>query len=604
MVKLNEWENQIEELIASKSESEAGRLRQGVEFAKRAHAGDRRKSTNEPYIVHPYEACLVVAEVTDDIDVIIAALLHDVVEDTSYDIEDIRAEFGERITSFVADESEDKLDHLPKDMSWLIRKEKFLEHLKRAPKESKTICLGDKISNLRSMVEQYLIQGDDFWNAFNQKDPRRHAWYYRSIAEAISSDFFNTKVFDEYRELYEVLFKKKICAGKFINGDMKMEVIELRFEDGIVYIKISGRITAANADDMHAGIRDIASKYEGKEIVFDFDELEMISSAGLRVFLKIKKEHLNFRIINASAEVYDVFEMTGLVQLFDISKAYRRMSVDGCSIIGEGAKGIVYKIDEETIIKVYKDPDCMDDIVKERECAKKALVMGVPTAIPFDIVRVGDYLGSVFELVNAKSVTKSVMDNPERAEELIKEYASIMREMHEVIDDGSFGITLPKEKEEIRGWVDFAKDYVDESIYSEMLKFIDEIRDVDVLLHGDGHPNNVMCTRDGMIFIDMDTLSTGDPLIDVAVVYTALIGYKVADPDDKFIPMSLEDTQKIWKIFLGEYCKAETEERITEIEKWCKKFCYLRLYRRGVRKEADRPCFAENSRKALIEAFS
>ena len=604
MVTLTEWENQINSLIRSFDKDEAARLQKGVDFAKKAHAGDIRKSTKEPYIVHPYEVCMVASTVTKDVDVLVAALLHDVVEDTEHTLEEVRSVFGDRVAGFVADESEDKLDNIPKAMSWIIRKEKFIDHLNYAPKESKTICLGDKVSNLRSMVEEYKIKGESFWEIFNQKDPKRHAWYYRSIAEAIYDDFVGTEAFEEYKNLFFEMFNRKINDHILHNGGMKMEVILNRMENNIVYINISGRITSANADDMYNGIKEIAKEHEGEKYVFDLNDLEMISSAGLRVFLKLKKEKLEFKIINASTDVYDVFDMTGFVQMFDIKKALRKMGVDGCTVIGEGAKGIVYKVDDETIIKVYKDPDCMDDIIKERECARKALVMGVPTAIPFDIVMVNGMYGSVFELVAAKSVTGTIVDDSSRMEELVKEYAGMMHEMHEVTDDGSFGITLPKIKDEVKVWVEFAKENITEIAGEAFDQYVEEMRDMNTLLHGDGHPNNVMCTRDGMIFIDMDTLCTGDPYADIAVVYTALIGYKVANPNDDFLPISIETAKEIWRIFIHEYLKGESNEKIESVEKWCAKFCYLRLYRRGIRKVSGNPGFAENCKKALIEAFS
>lgn len=604
MITLSEWENQIDELIKSKPKKEAALLRKGADFAKMAHEGAYRKNTDTPYIVHPYEVCLVASTVTDDVDVLVAALLHDVVEDTSYTLPDILDNFGDRIASFVSDESEDKMEDIPKAMSWIIRKEKFLEHLKTAPIESRIICLGDKVSNLRATVGQYRIKGDKVWEAFNQKDPKRHAWYYRTIADVIAKDLGKSQAFSEYMDLYRELFGRKIEIYKTQDGGMKMEVIVNKQEGNTIYVGITGKITSANADEMYNNIHDIALQNENAEYVFDLDGLEMISSAGLRVFLKLKKEKVTFRIINASADVYDVFDMTGFVQMFDIKKAYRKMSVDGCTVIGEGAKGIVYKIDDETIIKVYKDPDCMDDIINERECARKALVMGVPTAIPFDIVLVGDKYGSVFELVAAKSLTKSIVASPDKMKEYVAEYAGIMKDVHSVVDDGSFGIELPKIKDEIKTWAQFAKDYVDESIYSAIEEYVDSIEDNNTLLHGDGHPNNVMCTRDGMIFIDMDTLCTGSPYADVAIVYTGLIGYKVSDPDDTFLPFDMAAALEIWNTFIREYCKGESEETIAEVEKWCKKFCYLRLFRRGIRKESSRPCFAQNAKKALIEAFS
>lgn len=603
MVTLEEWENRIEALVNSRTGSDRERLAEAVDFARMAHAGDFRKNTKEPYIVHPLEVCLVASTVTGDIDVLIAALLHDVVEDTSHTLDEIRDKFGDRVAGFVGDESENKIKHVPKNMSWLVRKENFIEHLKSAPVESKTICLADKISNLRSTLMMYIKVGDKIWDDFNQKKTEAHAWYYRSIAYAIVNDFKATEAFDEYCDLYHRLFGEQLRLNMKMDGGFIMEINEKKCEDDIVYVEISGRITSNNADEMYSKAQEIIAAHPGLEMVYDLEGLEMISSAGLRVFLKIKKSGIKFRIINASSEVYDVFEITGFVQMFDINKAYRKMSVDGCTVIGEGAKGIVYKIDDETIIKVYKDSDCMNEIISERECAKKALVMGVPTAIPFDIVLVGDKYGSVFELVNAKSVTKTIADEPEKMPEVVKEYARIMREMHALEDNGSFGIALPAIKNEVKTWAEFAKDYVSPELYEKIAQYADSLKDCNNILHGDGHPNNVMCTRDELLFIDMDTLCVGESRADVAVVYTAIIGYKMVDPENKFISLDLEKSVEVWKEFVKDYLGTDDEKEVAELQKWCEKFCYLRLFRRGIRKEKN-PSFAENAKVRLEKAFA
>ena len=124
------------------------------------------------------------------------------------------------------------------------------------------------------------------------------------------------------------------------------------------------------------------------------------------MLLRLKKAHNGFKIINCKPEVYDIFDMTGFVEMMEISKAYRELSIDGCEVIGEGANGIVYRTDPDTIVKVYKNHDALEEIHNERELARKAFVMGIPTAIPYDVVKVGDYYGSVFELLNAKSFRK------------------------------------------------------------------------------------------------------------------------------------------------------------------------------------------------------
>lgn len=604
MSNLEKWEQEIEKVVKSLDAADIGKLKRAIEFARDAHEGAYRKGTHDPYIVHPFEVCCIASAVTDDVDVLITALLHDVVEDTDHTIEEVRELFGERVAQFVSDESEDKMDNLPKSLSWLIRKEKFIEHLETAPIQSQTVCMSDKVSNLRAMARDYRDKGDSMWEIFHQRDPARHAWYYRMIAQALYKNFGKSEPYKEYIELYHYVFEQYANIQSLGNGEVTMEVVKTKSENGIVYIKIGGRITSANADELYEKLNAISEEYPGQSITFDVAELEMISSAGLRVFLKIKKAGVDFKIINASPDVYDVFDITGFVEMFEITKALRKFDISNKTIIGEGAKGIVFKIDDETIIKVYKDDDCTEEIEKERAFAKKALVSGVPTAIPFDIVMVGDHYGSVFELVDAKSVTKACIDNPDNADELIREYARVMKEMNSISDDGELGFKLPHMHDEVDKWIKFIKERLTEEQSEKIVKVVGKFDNCNTLVHGDGHPNNAMVTKDGILFIDMDTLCVGDPLFDLMVVYTALIGFKVVDPGNDFIPIPDDVCALYWKIFLEEYYKELSEEERAQKEYLCKVLCYMRLFRRGILKERKKPHFAENAKRELLSLIS
>ena len=178
-----------------------------------------------------------------------------------------------------------------------------------------------------------------------------------------------------------------------------------------VNIKLSGRIDSGNAPETEQNIlAQLAGKGECA-LVLDAEELEYISSAGLRVILRLKKAYPDLRVINVNAEVYDIFDMTGFTEMLTVEKAYRVVSVEGCEVIGEGANGKVYRIDKDNVVKTYKNADALAEIQHEREVAKLALILGVPTAISYDVVRVGDSYGSVFELLNSRSFSKILQES-------------------------------------------------------------------------------------------------------------------------------------------------------------------------------------------------
>ena len=181
---------------------------EAIAFAVKAHDGMRRKKSNAPYILHPMEAAVIVGTMTDDQDLIAAAALHDVVEDAGISIEEIEERFGKRVRKLVQSETENKRDHLPPSETWRIRKEESLEDLKNAEDIGVLmVWLGDKLANMRSLYQDWKVEGDAMWQRFNQKDPREQAWYYRTIV-TLTQRLSDTSAWLEYKTLTELVFGK------------------------------------------------------------------------------------------------------------------------------------------------------------------------------------------------------------------------------------------------------------------------------------------------------------------------------------------------------------------------------------------------------------
>lgn len=179
-------------------------------FATNAHAGMVRKGGNTPYILHPMEVAAIAATMTDDLEVLMAALLHDVVEDTDHTLYEIERLFGRNVASLVASETEDKKRDLPPSESWRVRKEESLADLERSDRNVKILWLSDKLSNMRSFYRSYLVRGDALWNDFNQSDPAQQAWYYSSIAQ-LCSELEEESAWKEYNQLVSIVFKKELA---------------------------------------------------------------------------------------------------------------------------------------------------------------------------------------------------------------------------------------------------------------------------------------------------------------------------------------------------------------------------------------------------------
>ena len=345
-------------------------------------------------------------------------------------------------------------------------------------------------------------------------------------------------------------------------------------------IIIYRRIDSSNINLVDERLQKELKGYKGN-VIIDCDELEYISSAGLRIILKINKDYPNLKIINCNQNVYEIFEMTGFTEIMDIEKGYRKISIDGCDIIGEGAYGIVYRIDPETIVKVYKNKDSIDDIIKERERARKAFILGVPTAISYDIVQVGDLYGSVFELLDAKSFAELLRDG-ESINKLVKQSVSILKQIHSI---ENFSNDLPNKKDEAVKWAEFCKDYLPKDIGNKLVKMMKEIPEKNTIIHGDYHIKNIMHTKNDNLLIDMETLAIGHPILELACSYSIYEGFECLDPKnpENFLGVPQELCRKFIKLTYDYYFDELEEKQIEEIKEKVKVICYTRLLRRQIK---------------------
>lgn len=350
-------------------------------------------------------------------------------------------------------------------------------------------------------------------------------------------------------------------------------------------IKLTGRIDSSNAA---AAEQEINAQLEGfsGDVTLDAGDLRYISSAGLRVILRAKKAFPDVKVINCSPEVYDIFEMTGFTEMMDISRAYREICVEGCEVIGEGANGIVYRTDPDTIVKVYKNHDALEEIHNERELARKAFVMGIPTAIPYDVVKVGEYYGSVFELLSAKSFAKLIIAGELSPREAAKESVEILKTIHSTtLKPGE----LPDKKKESMKWANFVVPYLGEGIGEKLIKLFESVPDVPNMIHGDFHIKNIMKQNGENLLIDMDTLAMGHPIYEISGIFTAYIAYSCVDKDNvvSFFGITREQADEIWQGTLDFYFEGKSADFIAEVEKKAAVISYARCLRRFIRTDDD-----------------
>ena len=329
-------------------------------------------------------------------------------------------------------------------------------------------------------------------------------------------------------------------------------------EKNCLTIMLEGRIDSTNVAKVEKEVMEIEKQNENVEIVFDAKNLEYISSAGLRLLLKVRKMQKELLITEVSGEIYEIFKVTGFSEIMNIQKAFREISIENAEVIGQGGHGKVLRLNGDTIVKLYVPGTTIEEVQREQEYAKKAFVMGVPTAIPFDVVKCGESFGLVFELINSVTFSEFLNQNPDCFKEYAVKYAKLLKKLHETKVSTDM---LSGTKELYRERINQLKPlgYFTEKEIEDLHRVNEAFADDTSIIHGDFHPRNVMVMDGELVLIDMADITYGNPLYDLG---SMILTHVTLSPEGKLDITGLpgEKVDELWKIFLSVYLEPKDME--------------------------------------------
>ena len=329
----------------------------------------------------------------------------------------------------------------------------------------------------------------------------------------------------------------------------------MRFElkDKVLTLFLEGELNSYNADNIEKEIDGLLKPQSFDKLILDFSHITYISSAGLRIILKLKQQYGNLSIVETSLEVYDIFSMTGFTNIMDIKKGLKRIYLSGAQVIGDGYYSTVYRIDKDTIIKVFDRVSDPDQIERELKLAKEAFVLGIPTAISFDIVRVDDgKLGVRYEMLDCMSLKNAFLNLKDQWPELLDKYAALLKKMNNTQCDDP---NIPDKKQAYLLKLEKIKSFIPNEAYEKLVKMFSAIPERKTLIHGDCHFKNIMLQNGELLLIDMDTLSVGYPIFELAALFAPYVAFNEDDPGNSlsFFGMSDEDVAEIYNQLLIRY---------------------------------------------------
>ena len=336
--------------------------------------------------------------------------------------------------------------------------------------------------------------------------------------------------------------------------------MNFNLNDGVLTVSFDGRLDTEAAVKFEAELAEVCSGNPHMSMIFDAEKLDYVASSGLRIILKLAKTEKNFSVENVSPAVFSVFEMTGFSRIINIRKALRKIDLEKCERIGFGGNGAVYRVSEDEIVKVNYNPATYADLDMELAKAKEAFLLGIPTAISFDLVDCGEgRRGVVYETIKSRTLGETIQSSPELMDELTEKYVGQLNILHAVhTDNPVFGSA----KDNYRKQVENASKFLTEEEGKMLEQILDVLPEGDRLCHCDAHPKNIMIQNEDMLWIDMEGMSVGHPIYDLISIAVILNGIRTDEMTLGICGMDIQTVQKFKDCFIRKYFKTEDPEMI------------------------------------------
>lgn len=236
----------------------------------------------------------------------------------------------------------------------------------------------------------------------------------------------------------------------------------------------------------------------------------------------------------------------------------RDLSIEGLECFARGGTGECYRLDDETILKLYYEGFPEEWALREKDCARTVFTLGVPTAISFHVARVGNRYGVIYETLTGVTLSRKMQAHPETIPETARQFAALAKSIHASEGDPArFGRSTDVVRKVLP-----QLDYADEATVGRIAAFMDRLDGYHQYIHGDFHPNNVMVCNGEPMLIDLGGFSVGCPMFDIATLRFCMLDSPEARSGkvSKFTGLTQDQQRAFWQAFVQGYFGADTLE--------------------------------------------
>ena len=393
---------------------------------------------------------------------------------------------------------------------------------------------------------------------------------------------------DGSMEEIESRFGKRVAflvgseSEKKYPGEDKSVTWQRRKEDSILVLKNSTDIGVKMLwlADKLANIRSIARAYSelGEEM---WNSLNQKDPDKHRWYYQSIAETLELSL-NKTGAFKEFIQHINFIWpgTFDSEKTrykkYKEVSIEGCKVIGRGAKSEVYRYDDELVIKVFNENNTYHDVEQEINSSRRAFILGLPTAISFGIVSVGNQYGAMYELVDSEPLSNYIARAPGQVDYYCKMMSDLAHTIHDIKIEGN---EFPPATDRLLPYVTGGIMQEDEKLGKKCYELIDHLSEQKNLLHGDFHTGNVFLLKGEPLLIDMGRVSYGHPIVEIADVYYFYVVIGEEDPSsvENFMGFPYPLAKKYFDLFLTHYLNTDDEIILNEITEKAALICYVRM---------------------------